>query len=474
MAGNAIPVDGQDFIPEDLPILSCASYEDVLMAREACNGEFLMWGEYLESESNNTKKSLFGIGNSSIFYGTSVDGASYGPYYCSGCSGNSTTDYGFVGGQDGENLPPVISGFSQASTLFGSAFCTQPYVEAQTREDLSCQALQRYCEETGLGWLTHANTFETATGSFTCSGGCEGEVLFADQKITSLEDINFASWPMLIMWGMIVFFLVLASILDYCLFIGDKREWLIRYFLHQFGYVNLKGEKQNCRSVCKNPCECLCFFCRRGDNSCALWFRFLSVTFLSLGVSILFGDGFKHEHVCFFDASPMAVTSNYSDVLHNATWVHSYGQQDGPGSEDGPVIEFNMEWVISELAIVLYSTSQEMLSYNLVRTEFMTEVASSSLMLLCSCIFTLCSYIFYLDTVNFENLYILWLSLLVISYVLLSIIGGLSYIFAALMVRCFRCKIPESDETKSLHQEDNSGKNTKVDKISPGRPQQSV
>jgi hypothetical protein len=400
-----------------------------------------------------------------------VDGASYGPYYCSGSNGNSTTDYGFVVRQDSENLASIISDIMEERDVYYD--CTTPsYVKAQTRENLTCQALQRYCEEKELGWLTYANTFETATGAFRCSGGCDGADKFGDQRITSLEDFNFTSWPMCFMWGMIVFFFVVASILDYRLFIGDKREWLIRYFLHQYGYVNLKGEKQNCRSViCKNPCECLCFFCRRGDNSCALWFRFLSVTFLSLGVSILFGDGFKHEHVCFFDASPMlpmSVTSNYSDVLHNAMWVHSYGPQDG--SKDEPVIEFNMEWVISELAIMLYSTSQEMLSYNLVRTKFMTEVASSSLMLFCSCIFTLCSYLLYRDTVDFESLWWLWYIFLIVSYFLFPIFRCLSYVFAALMVCCFRCNIPESDETRSLHQEGNSGKNTKAGKISPGRP----
>jgi hypothetical protein len=442
MGRNAIPVDGQDFDLEDLSNLTCASYENVLLARNACNEgeEFLMWGEYLDSKSNNTKKSLFEIGNASIFDRTSVDGASYGPYYCSGCSGNLTTDYGFV----------------RENASFTTANCSaQPDVKALTRDDLSCHALQRHCEESKVGWLTYAKTFESATGTFKCSG-CEEEDLYVYHSISSLPeyDTNFASWPMLIMWGCIVFFLVLASILDYGLFIGDTCEWLVRYILHQFGYVNLKGEKQNCRSVCKNPCECLCFCCRCGENSYGLWFRFLSLTFLSLGVSILFGDGDKHEHVCFFKASPMKATSNYSDILNNAMRVNSYGQRDGPGFEDSrPETEFNTEWIISEIAILLYSTSQEMLIYNLVRKELMTEVASSILMLFCSCIFTLCCTIFYWDYIKFENILYPWLFLLFVSSILSFIIGGLAYVFASLMVCCFRCKIPESDETRRIRRD---------------------
>ena len=172
------------------------------------------------------------------------------------------------------------------------------------------------------------------------------------------------------------------------------------------------------------------------------------MTIISFGISILFGDGSKHDHVCFFDSTPDSELPSYSNVLDKAIWDDLYGQLSGPGVNDWPVVQFGFEWVLSELAIVLFSTAQEMLIYNLIRGELMKDIAAALFMLCFSIIFTLCAYFYYREDVHLENLYILWLALLVVSYVVIPIFSANAYMFAAVTVRCFRWKIPESEEER--------------------------
>ncbi|CAJ1932950.1 unnamed protein product [Cylindrotheca closterium] len=451
LAQKYVTVEGErvnvDFVPENLPSLDCLTYETVAEAKEACKGTFLMWGEYFEDVSRfQSKISLFQYGNESEM----MEAANYGPYYCSGCSTNSSVDYGFIGGKESEQLPGTIFGFSVEEALPTTVYCGGGDVEVETVDDLSCGALQRYCEEQKLGWLTYASTFETATGVFTCSGGCAGSSLFAGQKIAPLpgNETDFLSWPMIVMWSMIALFLLASATLDYRLFDGKFFEWMKRYYLHMFGYINIKGERLKFCSVFKNPFECLCFICQRDERSSVLWFRFLSVTVLSFGVSILFGDASKHDHVCFFDSTQDTAYPLFSDMLDKSIWDDLYGQKDGPGLGDWPVVQFSIDWVLSELAILLFATSQEILIYNLIRGELMKDIAAAVFMLSFSFIFTICAYAYYLEEVHLENLYIMWLALLVVSYVIVPIFGANAYIFAALTVRCFGWKIPESDEER--------------------------
>ncbi|KAL3937942.1 MAG: hypothetical protein SGBAC_007044 [Bacillariaceae sp.] len=443
-----VRIDGErvnvDFVPESLPSLECQTYETVAEARGACQGTFLMWGEYFEDVSNYQSKINL------LEFGNMTETANYGPYYCSGCSTNSSVDYGFVGGDQSEQLPGTIFGFSMEESLPTTVYCGGDDVEVETVDDLSCGALQRYCEEQKLGWLTYASTFETATGVFTCSGGCASQPLFASQKISPLpgNDTDFLSWPMIVMWSMIGFFLLTSAILDYRLFEGKFFEWMKRYYLHMFGYINIKGERIKFCSIFKNPFECLCFICDRGERSSVLWFRFLSVTVLSFGVSILFGDASNHEHVCFFDSTQDSAFRLFSDMLDKSIWEDLYGQIDGPGLGDWPVVQFSIDWVLSELAIVLFSTGQEMLIYNLIRGERMKDITAAFFMLSFSFAFTACAYVYYLEEVHLENLYIMWLALLVVSFVITPILGANAYMFAAMTVKCFGWKIPESDEER--------------------------
>ena len=124
-----------------------------------------------------------------------------------------------------------------------------------------------------------------------------------------------------------------------------------------------------------------------------------------------------HEHVCFFDGTQVSALPSYSNLLDKTIWDDSYGQNSGPGVDDWPVVQFGFEYVLSELAIVLFSTAQEMLIYNLIRGQLMKDIVAALVLLCFSFGFTLCAYFYYQEEVNLENLYIMWLALLVVSFV---------------------------------------------------------
>jgi hypothetical protein len=198
---------------------------------------------------------------------------------------------------------------------------------------------------------------------------------------------NLMSLPMILTLAMVLTLFSVATYFDHKLFHTDDHNkidfhWLAYCMLGIFGYLDLEGGRLTFkRQVYFNPCACskcprqlkLCDDCTQNMNS---GWSFLSIFILSLGVSLLFGSGANHPQVCLFNA--LAKTEelrqlneiDFLNLLFNQT--NDFVTTSDAG-DTFPTLKFDGPSFASEILILLFSKSQDLLLYNLARAGYMTQ-----------------------------------------------------------------------------------------------------
>jgi len=440
----------------DIPELDCPTYANVALAKAACSGTFLMWGE--------TFNSTTGVIRNSFAEG---EQAQYGPYYCETCF-DGFEGYGYVGSD--ETLPDQVNDVCHQDT-YCSTTCNWKIFE--NVEDTSCGGLQRYCEESGSGWLIYAKAFENFPGDIICSGGCTSELLgiveteYGQQAIALPgHAADLRSWPMIFMWAMIGAMFGAASVIDLRLYKGETKLWFARFVFCLLGYVDLEGNRKPFWSqILVNPCSCLCdksfilscccccFKCSRNrddqrnddneeeeENEKALdRIGFLSLLILSLGVALLFGDGEPWDQTCFFDAVPASETEiGYDKALPHAFHDLFFGQPGPVGvSDTDPSLRiFDKEWWVAELAIVMYEMAQQLLAYHLVAAGYLRQRTTLYLIVINSSIFMVCCWSLYWGSIVWGQVWEGWFIGFVLAILFTPVFNAMAYGLAICIAGC--------------------------------------
>ncbi len=307
-----------------------------------------------------------------------------------------------------------------------------------------------------------------------CSGGCKDRLDTTNDNYSGYHQIevpegytNLLAWPLLLMYALSFALVIVASKMDYALFMKKREEgrgsdchWHTSFILESLGYIDEEGKVQSfkeqmcgycnpfksCLSCCK-CCFCCCCFCCRDSRDDAFkfmktWLDILSVFILSLGVALLFGGGVMHEPVCYFNALPSSGTtaddldySNYFGSLFNAIGFSSSNLY----SRNVTMKIFDWPWWTSEVLIVLFSRSQVLLVNGYTGKGNAAQLRILSLMVILSVVVTGGAAYLTWEDFKTEILLLEWITGFILgAYLLVPLFMVTSYYVAQAMVKCLK------------------------------------
>ena len=270
---------------------------------------------------------------------------------------------------------------------------------------------------------------------------------------------NLMSLPMILTLAMVLTLFSVATYFDHKLFHTDDHNkidfhWLTYYMLGIFGYLDLEGNRLTFKSqVWFNPCACCkcprqLKLCDDRTQNMNTWWSFLSIFILSLGVSLLFGSGVNHPQVCLFNA--LAETEqlrqlndiDFLNLLFNQT--NDFVTTSDAG-DTFPTLKFDGPSFASEILILLFSKSQDLLLYNLARAGYMTQRSALFMTFVIAACFSGGAAWYTWEDFHTDTLLVDWCTGFMTAIVLVPIFCAIFYGLAAVMVKCACLHIPPAN-----------------------------
>lgn len=441
----------------DFPVLRCPTFGSVDEARDACQGEFYMWGE---------PATTFGSGSSKFGNET----ARFGPYMCTSCPtyfgyvcANATCPSQHVQFSFDRDFNPSMP-FSDVDP--GLPKCPDLY--SNIGSPFSCISLQRHCENNGYGWLTQGMAGDGARGTYSCAACSDGRVdTTVDPNPSTEEPLLFPG--MIVMYCIVFLLLALATVVDFISFQQHVRDTQERWRIEQIEVANApnikaptKGEiardwwnqvvlqflgavdgegKPNTfvrQIFCRNyACGC----CSHDDR-----LDFVTALFLSITVTVLVGGADPLQEVylfCGFDGEAEELYDvDYALVNHPIPAAYPYQFTDNGFKQYGTLsggefaVLLSPDHIVPELVVLLYLHAVTSLAAALVRRGSVprTPLLAKSISLCAVMVLAVLLLVFSPNSVHPGGFFVPWVLGLII---MLFFLGPLSAGSALWVARCF-------------------------------------